>query len=317
MVTMHAITLKALNEDTSYHYRVESITEDGEQVSSNDEALKTAVRSDGPFSFTVTSEMANTDDSSLHKNVYEAMLRYHPEFLLLVGDAVADGRIEEEWDKTLFGPGKNVLGNTPFYLCLGNHEECAPQFYELVSYPEPKRYYSFDYGNTHFVALDSTSPLDYKGGRKTPDDAGGEFRAGGEQYEFLVNDLEDCSAQWKVVFFHYPPYGSGNYQVEEMRVLCPLLEKYNVDLVFNSHTMVYERSHPLRDGKVDHCAGVTYVVAGGARACPEWFHHKRSWHAAQAVAVPHFIQVVIAGPVLALNAIDLDGHLFDTITVEK
>ena len=182
--TMHAVTLQGLQEDTSYHYRVESVSAAGEFP------LKTAVSTDGPFSFAVTSETACTENSSVHKNVYEAMLRYLPEFVLFLGDAVADGRIEEEWKKTLFGPGKNLLANTPFYLCLGNHEECAPRFYELVSYPQPKRYYSFDYGNTHFVSLDSTSPLDYKEGRKTPDDAGGDFRPGGEQYDFLVNDLQ-------------------------------------------------------------------------------------------------------------------------------
>jgi hypothetical protein len=60
-----------------------------------------------------------------------------------------------------------------------------------------------------------------------------------------------------------------------------------------------------------------YVVAGGAGAKPEWFHHKRAWHTAQALAVPHFVQVVIAGDRLELRAIDMEGRLFDTAVLRK
>jgi len=32
--------------------------------------------------------------------------------------------------------------------------------------------------------------------------------------------------------FHYPPYVSGMWEVEYLRVFCPLFEKYGVDVVF-------------------------------------------------------------------------------------
>ena len=63
-----------------------------------------------------------------------------------------------------------------------------------------------------------------------------------------------------------------------MRILCPILEQYGVDVVFNSHTIVYERSHPLRNNGLDLMKGIVYIVAGGAGACPQWFHHTRAWH---------------------------------------
>ena len=102
-----------------------------------------------------------------------------------------------------------------------------------------------------------------------------------------------------------------------MRTLCPIFEAYDVDLVFNSHTIAYERSHPLRNNKLDTEAGVTYIVAGGAGVKPEWFHHKRAWHTAQALVTPHFVQVIIAGNTLELHAIDDAGHLFDTLKLTK
>ena len=138
---------------------------------------------------------------------------------------------------------------------------------------------------------------------------------GSPQYDFFVDDLRTSQATWRFVFFHYPPYVSGDYQVEEMRRLCPVLEKYNVDIVFNSHTIVYERSHPIRNDRLDHDTGVVYMVAGGAGAMPKWLHHKPAWHTAHALAVPHFVQVAVAGNRLETKAIDIDGRVFDMMTM--
>jgi len=95
------------------------------------------------------------------------------------------------------------------------------------------------------------------------------------------------------------------------------LEQYGVDMVFTSHTIVYERSHPIKAGAVDFETGVVYVVAGGAGMEPHWFHHKRAWHTAQALAIPHFVQVAIAEGRLELRAIDHEGRLFDTLVLHK
>ncbi|UNK21316.1 metallophosphoesterase [Paenibacillus sp. N3/727] len=132
-----------------------------------------------------------------------------------------------------------------------------------------------------------------------------------------MNDLQSSTAKWKVVYFHYPPYISGGYQVEDLRQLCPVLEQYGVDIVFNSHTIVYERSHPLREGKVDFDDGIVYIVAGGAGSMPEWLLPKREWHTAQSLAVPHFVQVVATSDNLEVRAIDEEGRLFDKWHVKK
>lgn len=83
---------------------------------------------------------------------------------------------------------------------------------------------------------------------------------GNEQFDFFVRDLQTTSATWKIVYFHYPPFVSGGYQVEDLRELCPIMEQYGVDLVINSHTIVYERSHPICDGKVDFANGIVYSL---------------------------------------------------------
>ena len=80
-------------------------------------------------------------------------------------------------------------------------------------------------------------------------------------------------------------------------------------MVFNSHTIVYERSHPIRNNRLDMENGITYVVAGGAGAMQQCFHHTPAWHTAHAIGRPHFVQVSIAGTRLELQAIDNEGNL--------
>ncbi len=203
--------------------------------------------------------------------------------------------------------------NTPFYSCLGNHENNGSWYYDFFAYPPPKNFYSFDYGDVHFICLDSTDfikPENYP-------HSGGEINPGNAQYDFLITDLQSTAAKWKIVFFHYPPYVSGGYQVEELRKLCPIMEQYGVDLVFNSHTIVYERSHPLRSSKVDFKDGIVYIVAGGAGAMPEWLLPKREWHTSQSLAIPHFVQVVVTSSSLELRAIDEQGRVFDSLRLTK
>ena len=311
---IHAITLTGLEPDTTYHYRGCSVNSQGDAVESEEYPLKTAVEEDRPFSFAVTSETGGYGDDEINRRIFKQILRYRPEFLLMVGDAVSRGSRYEDWERWFFAPGRELLSHTPFYLCLGNHEENSSWFYQFVSYPEPKNYYSFDYGNAHFVALDSTASVEYQDGEPVPTE---DLKHGAAQYEFLVNDLKASRATWKIVFFHYPPYVSGDFQVEAMRALCPVMEEHGVDLVFNSHTIVYERSHPLRGNQMNADGGIVYVVAGGAGAKPEWFHRKWAWHTAQALAVPHFVQVVIAGTTLSLRAMDDEGRLFDAMALTK
>lgn len=311
---IHSMTLRGLSPETTYTYRVRSRDAQGELVESPEHPLKTAPYLQTPFSFAVTSETGGFGNDAINRRVFRRIRQCRPDFLLVVGDAVGDGREYGDWERYFFGPGRELFNDTPFFLCPGNHEENADWFYRFVGYPEPKNFYSFKYGNALFVALDSTRLVDYgeAGPRRNR-----ELDPGSAQCEFLINELRSSEAAWKIVFFHYPPYVSGDYQVDPLRELCPVFEAHGVDLVFNSHTIVYERSHPLRANEIDLDAGITYIVAGGAGAAPQWFNPKRAWHTAQSLAVPHFVHVVIAGPTLELRAVDQRGCPFDALQLSK
>lgn len=318
---LHRVTVHGLEPGTVYFYKVTSasVVTGGDPIESGPHPFKTAVGPGVPFSFTVTSETGgysgfDTTGGQINTAVFEQMQRYRPDLALFVGDIVNDGQQYEDWEKHFFGPGRSFLMTTPAYCCPGNHENYADSYKDWFAFPPPSIYYSFDYGDVHFISLDAT---DFVKKAHYPQGAR-EMSPGHAQYDFLVRDLEEAAAaKWKIVFFHYPPYVSGSYQVEAMRALCPVLERYGVDLVFNSHTIVYERSHPLRADRLDYEGGIVYIVAGGAGAMPDWLLPKREWHTSQSLAVPHFVQVVALPDRLDIRAIDMEGRLFDTLTIRK
>lgn len=314
---IHQLTVSGLEPGTIYFYKVYSETST-EIVEAGPYPFKTAVKEGEPFSFTVTSETGgymdfDTTGGELNTRIFTQMRKYRPDISLFIGDIVHDGTNKEDWNQYFFTPGKELLLETPSYTCLGNHENGGSGYYDYFAFADPKNYYAFNYGDVLFIALDSTDFIN----DDTYPESSGKFHTGSAQYDFLMQKLQGSDAKWKIVFFHYPPYVSGGYQVEALRALCPALEQYGVDLVFNSHTITYERSHPLRAGKLDFEKGIVYVVAGGAGAMPEWLLPKREWFTSQSLAVPHFLQVAVTPQQLELRAIDSEGRLFDKCTIIK
>lgn len=335
-VSIHSVTLNGLKPETEYKYRVSSSDSDGNVVESELVSFKTAVEKgkNTPFSFAVTAESLSFFKAT--ENVFNKIWDYRPEFMLFVGDAVNNGLVDDHWQKMFFEPGKKLFATVPFYIGIGNHDHghasnwddgghrldepraqgTKPEdfkkrswYYDYFAYPEPKNYYAFHYGNAHFIALDSHTLL-YP-------EAYFDASAREEQLKFLTEQLENSTALWKIVFFHHPLYSSSYYIVKELRdMVVPLFEKHGVDLVFNAHACVYDRSYPIRENALDVDSGVTYITTGIANY--PWLLPKREWYTAQAVEkTPHFIQVSIADRLLELRAIDQHGRHFDSFTKRK
>lgn len=229
---LHRVTVHGLEPGTVYFYKVTSacVATGCDPIESGPHPFKTAMGPGVPFSFTVTSETGgysgfDTTGGQINTALFEQMQCYRPDLALFVGDIVNDGQQYEDWEKHFFGPGRSFLMTTPAYCCPGNHENYADSYKDWFAFPPPSIYYSFDYGDVHFISLDAT---DFVKKAHYPQGAG-EMSPGHAQYDFLVRDLEDAAAaKWKIVFFHYPPYVSGSYQVEAMRALCPVLERHGV-----------------------------------------------------------------------------------------
>lgn len=191
---------------------------------------------------------------------------FNPDLWLWLGDAGYGGDRDNTLQKSIFDfYGPQILKHVPFAATLGNHEfdedpvnQQKTRDVNLLKITSPptqaeaggvssntKAYYSFNYGNTHIINLDSYG-MD-----------NGQFRlydTQSPQYQWLNKDLEANKSLWTLVFFHHPPYTKRAHDSdteEELRLLrqtlVPVFDKYKVDLVLNGHSHIYERSYLIKD----------------------------------------------------------------------
>jgi acid phosphatase type 7 len=160
-----------------------------------------------------------------------------------------------------------------------------------------KRYYSFDWGGAHFVALDRELYYGDKG--SSPE----------EQKAFLQEGLAATRKRWRVAFLHRSPYGSSRHGGDEKvrEDLEPLFVRHGVDLVFSGHDHVYERTVPVR--------GVTYVVSGGGGR--RLYRAGNDERTACSKSAHHAVLVRVDGGRLLLEAVEADGTVMDRAELNR
>jgi predicted phosphodiesterase len=228
--TIHELTLSGLEAETVYHYQVIS-----GGVKSAVYTFKTSAKKDSPFSFVVYGD--NKNGPFNHEKNANLILSKNPHFVIHNGDLVDNGKVYKQWEKLFFTPARKMMSQIPLFPSLGNHENHAKHYYDFFSLPNNERWYSFDYGNAHFVVLDS----DIKEKEK---------EAWDEQLDWLREDLEKNTAVWTFVNFHHTILTAGGNYYDDGRIfrknlLHPIFEKYGVDIVLVGHDHNYERTYPI------------------------------------------------------------------------
>jgi HEAT repeat protein len=234
------------------------------------------------------------------------MARHHPAFVINTGDLVGSGDIYQLWGPEHFEPLSKLQCSVPVYPAMGNHEGKGKYYQEFFSLPPPKWYYSFRFGNAKFIVLDS-------GYRST-----NWLSAESEQSRWLVKQLADRDNTWTFVVFHHPPYSSqpsrGDSLVHQ-KMLCPILEKYHVDVVFNGHNHNYERVYPMRELRRDDENGVHYVITGGGGA--PLYPVAGEWFTANCEMINNYCIADVAGPVFSMVTYDVGGRVIDRFALCK
>src|SRR4030042_2201828 len=194
-----------------------------------------------------------------HTQAVKQMQTINPVFYLHLGDMV-EKPTNFAWGE-FFKIESSLINSKPIYPTIGNHERYHEnktyytrfrQFSHLKSLltDSNKPWYSFDYGNAHFISL----RMDYDNYNLS----GEACKPGSTEYQWLENDLKNTTKPWKIVFFHVSIYISQS-SAESRQVrsyLHPLFKKYKVQLVLSGHNHFYERV--VADG-------ITYIAAGGGR----------------------------------------------------
>ena len=222
-----------------------------------------------------------------------------------------------QYDNWLFGVYSSWMRSRPFYPSIGNHDDeigfarayrdvfVLPEEAATATFPDhAERYYSFDYGPVHFVALDTELAFQNASRRQA-------------QLSWLEADLAATNQPWRVVYFHRSPYSSGAEHGSDLAVrqaLAPVFERLGVDLVLSAHDHDYERSIPWRQF-VTGGKAVTYVVTGGGGAAL-YPVGTGAW-TAKSASTHHYVRVSAGECVMTVEAVRIDGAVFDQSSLDR
>ncbi len=270
--TEHEIVLTGLPRDAKYFYKIGTNQKIFSQ--NHDQFFTTAPAADTkrPIRFWAMGDFG--DQGALYaanqrqvRDQFLAKKNGPVDLWVWLGDNAYCCGTQSEYQTQVFDfYGGGLFGNMPILPSPGNHEYLATTsaanhqdrnvpYYEIVTVPTQgesgglpsgtEAYYAVNYGNIHFVSLDSYG---YDEGKYPFSDPNS------PQYKWLDKDLAANTALWTIVFFHHPPYTKRSHDSDgeaELRViregLVPLFDKHKVDLVLNGHSHVYERSYLMKD----------------------------------------------------------------------
>jgi hypothetical protein len=258
LTTEHEITLTGLAADRRYYYAIGTPT----SVLEGDDAAHSFQTSPAPGTAKPTRIWVIGDagtGTGEQVAARDAFVRYTgprpADVWLMLGDNAYDSGTDAEYQTKHFDMYRGLLRNTILWPTRGNHDIVSSgagnDYYDFFSMPTAgqagglpsgtEAYYSFDYGNIHFVCLDS------EGSDRSP---------GGAMATWLRNDVAATARDWVIAFWHHPPYTKGSHdsdddadsggRMRDMRAnMLPILDSLGVDLVLTGHSHDYERSFLL------------------------------------------------------------------------
>ena len=160
------------------------------------------------------------------------------EFVLMMGDNMYGSEKTVDYKAKFEDVYRPLLNQkVKFYATLGNHDDSNQRFYEFFNM-EGQEYYHFKKGNVSFYSLNSN----YMDKR---------------QLDWLNEKLANDTSEWKVAYFHHPPYSSGAAHGSDTKlreIIEPIFLQNHVNVVFAGHEHFYERIKPQK--------GVYYFISG-------------------------------------------------------
>ncbi len=259
--TDHVVKLSGLTPYTRYYYAVGSTQ--GDLLSAGtDHTFRT---SPVPGTATDTRIWVVGDcgrGNQFQRDVRDAYYSWTgsriPDLCLMLGDNAYNSGTDTEYQTGFYNIYPTYFRRMPLWSTLGNHDanngstssSANFPYFDMFTFPTAgecggvasgtERYHSFDYGNIHFINLDSQTSS-----RNTIERNGSD----GPMAAWLRNDLASTTKTWIIAFFHHPPYSKGSHdsdsesQMVQMRTnFGPILEQGGVDLVLVGHSHAYERS---------------------------------------------------------------------------
>ncbi|HTS64488.1 MAG TPA: metallophosphoesterase [Candidatus Acidoferrales bacterium] len=338
--------LSGLSSGTTYFYKILM----GGQDITTDITPQFRTTASGPFRFLVYGDSGQGSPEQL--KVLNQMLLEQPDLVLHVGDIAYENGTFDEFHDHHFEYYFSMMAHIPFYPVPGNHEyyscdapppgqrNCPPASPFLALHAPPTnipaatdfgRYFSFDWGEAHFVALDANLLPGY---------------GSTNEMAWLEQDLAASTAKWKIAYWHQTPYPLQHHiddilDISARQMFVPIIERHGVQLVLTGHEHEYFRTKPMRgDLPVTSGPATLYVTSGGGGGplhpvVPQpWVASGCTFPPAipstgsQAVRPPdaaaaklceatwwHYLRVEVTSSQIVIHAIDLNGVEFDTVAL--
>ncbi|MBP3360044.1 MAG: metallophosphoesterase [Clostridia bacterium] len=223
-------------------------------------------------------------------------------FSIHTGDLTDNPDSKEELD--MFYDNSGVLTEKPFLPAMGNHDQkkgtdpsvMCSYFSEMPgSAPlpvSPGTTASFDYGNAHFVILNTEDDLS-------------------AQVKWLDEELSKTQKKWKIVAMHRSPYGAAG--TDDTMVFTPVFDKHHVDLVLHGHDHLYVRTYPLYGGKKS-AGGTVYLESGSSGVKQEKPMNKQYYQeVSKSPQNPSFSAITVSEDRISVKAQTLNGRTLETI----
>ena len=352
----HQVELSGLTSDTKYYYSVGSRrVQEGETnayfVTAPAKALKPELIR--PIRIWAVGDAGRGNDVAAR--VRDGYLKFtgarYTDVWLMLGDNAYESGTLEEYQQGVFDMYHSFLRHCCLWTAIGNHDAGSASsllqtgpYYELFTLPTrgeaggvasgTAAYYSFDYGNIHFICLDSY------GSDRSPE---------GPMFNWLTRDAAASDQDWKIAFWHHPPYTKGSHDSDveaeliEMRAALPVVEDAGIDLVLSGHSHSYERSYLIDghygpsdsftpemkkdsgSGREDESGpyqksysasheGTVYIVAGTSALADTVSEHA-AMHTS--LSIPGSLVIDVHGRRLDVKFIDDNGEVKDYFTLKK
>ena len=331
MTYIHEGTIIDLTPDTKYEYRIGYSTD----RRSDWYPLETAGA--GEYEVLIYPDSQSGDYSGWEQLVKNSADR-NPNAALYIsmGDLVDNGEQAYQW-RTWLDSIKPLSARIPLAPTLGNHEMYTldwkmrePRAY-LNYFDVPsngnvtfnRRYYSYDYGDVHYVVLDTQlyeSTHEDNHDTHHPD-------LYDVQVQWLRQDLASNTKKWTVVLMHRDPFqyafdrpgASRAAGFDEEGVLfMPIFDEFHVDLVLSAHLHSYRNRGHVRNFDRD-ASGPLYIltgIAGDARR-PKWKQHPLDVYVIPDREVSNYMTMTVTPNRLVVRAFLADGTQVDESVIEK
>lgn len=322
---IHTAAVSDLKPGTAYEYRVGA----GDKRS-DWQSFHTAQGHD--FKALIFPDSQSSDYSVWAATAQPAWQRNQDaQFFINMGDLVDNGQDHYQWN-AWFDVVGDMIARIPVVPLLGNHETYdkdwkvrMPEAYlHLFSLPRIDRekyqnqFYSFDYGDVHFVVLNTQSQ----------ELADFEPSLDEDEVAWFKEDMAKTTKKWKIVLMHKDPlqYGFANRPQPreegfspEGRLWMPLFDQYGVDAVLSAHLHTYRDRGHIRNFQRDE-SGPLYLitgVAGNVQYPGLWKQHSLDEYVAPQPETDNYMTLEATDDSLTFRGFLPDGQLLEEKSISS